>query len=449
MTVINNIEIDDIQYKRNIIKEAIQNNDPLDDKLHVVICISNPCLYARRYILIKEFIQRMELEETDIILYVVEYAYGKQQFIITDAKNPHHLQIRTPTPIWHKENMINVGIRNLLPASWKAVAWIDADIEFENPSWVKDTLRILNGTSDIVQLFSHAVDMNQNEETMNIFTGFGHQFVKGMPYSKQLVRFWHPGYAWACTRKAYEKMGGLFEVGILGSGDNIMALSYVKKGLKAINENSSDDYKQAVLDFQERVKNLRLGYVPGVVRHYYHGSKKNRRYHDRWQVLLKYGFSPDLHLTYDNNGVIIPSVDCPRELLDDIMQYFYDRNEDEYYQTDDVEDLVEENPISLVYSNNQLLDEDCKIDLHVEDVPITSEDMWYWETKDEDEDEEEDEDEDEEEFEDEDEEEEEDDEEFEFEDVDVCADDDDDPIPPMTFASPWTFFKILDSFLQR
>ena len=47
MTVINNIEIDYIDYKRNIIKDAIQNNDTIEDKLNVIIVESNPCQYSR------------------------------------------------------------------------------------------------------------------------------------------------------------------------------------------------------------------------------------------------------------------------------------------------------------------------------------------------------------------------------------------------------------------
>ena len=50
MTVINNIEIDNIEYKPNEIREAIMNNDLIETKLHVIIVVSNPCLYARRYI---------------------------------------------------------------------------------------------------------------------------------------------------------------------------------------------------------------------------------------------------------------------------------------------------------------------------------------------------------------------------------------------------------------
>lgn len=334
MTVINNIEIDNIQYTRNIIKEAIINNEPIDEKLHVVITISNPCLYARRYILIKEFIQRMELEETNVIVYVVELTYKKQRFIITDPRNKRHLQIRTETPLWHKENMVNLGIRNLLPSNWKAVAWLDSDIEFENPTWAMDTLKILNGTKDVVQVFSHCIDMNPEMEAMMIFPSFGNQFVKEMKYTKKSLNFWHPGYGWACTRRAYEKMGGLFDKAILGSADNIMALCLIQKGLTSINEGSSEDYINSVMDFQDKVKQLRLGYVPGVIRHHFHGSKKNRGYTDRWKILVNHGYIPSTYITYDKDGIIIPTDTCPQKMLDEILGYFKERNEDEFFRPD-------------------------------------------------------------------------------------------------------------------
>jgi hypothetical protein len=311
--------------------------------------------------------QRLELEESNISLYVVELAYKKQRFLITDTNNPRHLQIRTEIPIWHKENMVNLGVEKLLPKSWKAMAWLDSDIEFENPSWAIDTLKVLNGTCDIVQIFSHCIDMNQHGSTMNVFTSFGHQFIKGQPYSKNMMNFWHPGYAWACTRKAYEKMGGLYEKAILGSSDNIMALCLIQKGLKAINDDSTDDYKNSVLEFQERIKTLRLGYVPGVIRHYFHGSKKNRRYHDRWQILLNHGFEPSTFLTKDNVGILVPTERCPQKMLDEIMQYFKERNEDEFYKTvneeesEESEESEEEEYIDMWAEGNdpaQPLDED-------------------------------------------------------------------------------------------
>jgi len=328
MTIINGIEIDNITYNSNAIKESIQNNDPIEEKLHVIAVISNPCLFAKRYILMKEFIERMERDEPDVILYIVELCYEKQNFIITNKNNSHHLQLRTTTPLWHKENMINLGVKHLLPFSWKAFAWIDADLEFESATWAKDTLKILNGCKDIVQVFSHCIDMDKNENTMKIHTSAGHQYEYKKQYNKNGSEFWHPGYAWAMTRKAYEKIGGLFQYSILGSGDHNMMLSLLGNGIKSIHCDNSDEYKQCILDFEKKIKGLRFGYTPGIIRHYYHGSKKNRQYSERWQMLVKAQYKPCM-VKIGLNGVLEPSEFMKKEFIDDILIYFQQRNEDE------------------------------------------------------------------------------------------------------------------------
>jgi len=329
MTVINGIEIDYIHYEPNIIKEAIHNNEPIDNKLHVVAVISNPYLFARRYILMKEFIHRIQQEETNVELYIVELAYGDQQFIITDKKNKKHLQLRTECAVWHKENMINLAVKQLLPKSWKAFAWIDADIEFENDSWALDTLKVLNGCKDIVQLFSHAVDMAKDKKSMSVFNSAGYQKTKGLSISYKMPNLWHPGYAWAMTRKAYDRIGGLYDKAILGSSDNIMMLSLLGLSMHGINPESTDGYKESILEFQEKIKTLRFGYVPGVIRHHYHGNKKNRKYQERWAILVGHNYDPNIHIKYDKNGVIVPTEHFPEQMKIDIMNYFIERNEDE------------------------------------------------------------------------------------------------------------------------
>lgn len=329
MTIINGIEIDYITYNKNFIKEAIQNNEPIEDKLNVIAVISNPYLFARRFILMKEFINRIELEESSVNLYIVELVYGDQQFHITDKKNKRHLQIRTETPIWHKENMVNLGVKYLLPKDWKAFAWIDADLEFESCTWATDTLKVLNGCKDIVQIFSHAVDMDRTEKAMSVFNSAGFQYTKGLPFSSKSPNLWHPGYAWAMSRKAYEKIGGLYERAILGSGDNIMMLSLLNNGLHGINDVSTENYKESIIEFQNKMKKLRFGYIPGVIRHYFHGSKVNRRYHERWQILLKHGYEPDTFVKSDEKGILVPTEIFPQGLKYDIMAYFEERKEDD------------------------------------------------------------------------------------------------------------------------
>jgi hypothetical protein len=317
-----------IGMKHHTIKDAIENNHPIEENLHVISVISNVCLFKKRYQLMREFMRRMEFEN-NVILYIVELAYENQPFAITSKLNPHHLQLRIKHALWHKENMINIGVRKLLPPHWKAFAWIDADIDFDNNDWALDTLKILNGARDIVQIFSHAIDMDANEETMNVYNSFSFQFCHGLPYSHKFPNYWHPGYAWACTRTAFEKMGGIFEFGILGASDHIMSFCLANKGLESINAKYSDDFKNEILKFQKKVKRFRLGYVPGMIRHFFHGSKVNRKYVERNEILLKYNYSPGLHIAHDANGVLIPSSHFSEEFLAEILNYFKQRNEDE------------------------------------------------------------------------------------------------------------------------
>ncbi len=329
-TIISGVDIDAaIKYTKNDIKEAIINNDPIEDKLHVIIVVSNPCLYAIRYILAKEFIQRTILEEPNVELYVVELVYPGQEYIVTQKNNKNHLQLKADIPLWHKENMINIGVERLLPPNWKAFAWIDADIEFDNPNWALDTLKVLNGSKDIVQMFSHCLDMDQDKSTMATWSSAGYQHVKTGKYTPKGPDYWHPGYAWAITRNAYNKIGSLYQDAILGSGDQIMCLSLANRGTSAINKDSTQSYKDSVSFFQSQTKNLRFGYVPGIIRHYFHGTKQNRFYNERWKILVKHNFDPKIHIKKDPiSGVLVPTDVCPKEMLTEIMDYFHSRKED-------------------------------------------------------------------------------------------------------------------------
>lgn len=333
MTVINGIEIDNIDYKINDIKHAINNNDPIEEKLNVIIVISNPCLYSKRYMLFNNFVKKIQEEEERVNLFVVEMAYKDQQFVVTKKNNKNHLQLSTDVPLWHKENMINLGVKHLLPSNYKAFAWIDADVEFESHTWALDTLKILNGCKDIVQLFSHCVDLNYNNSNLNIFNGFGYSYNKGKKYTSKGIDYWHPGYAWAITRNAYEKIGGIYDKGVLGSGDNIVALSIINK-CKYINNNEySNDYNNSMLEYQKNASKLRLGYIPGIIMHNFHGSKQNRKYSERWKILMKYNYSPKDHVTYNKQGILIPTKQFSQDFKKDIINYFKERKEDEHCVT--------------------------------------------------------------------------------------------------------------------
>ena len=123
MTLINGINTGIKSYEHNNIKSIILNNTKIEEKLNVIIVLSNASSFASRYILTKEFILRMNNEEPNVNLYIIELAYGNQSFFVTDSNDPMHLQIRTDIPLWHKKNLINIAVQRLLPPNWKAFSW--------------------------------------------------------------------------------------------------------------------------------------------------------------------------------------------------------------------------------------------------------------------------------------------------------------------------------------
>ena len=326
----------------HLILNSLNNNELIDNTLHVVTVISNICEFKRRWELMKNFIERLENHQ-NIILYVVEMAYGNQDFHITSSTNPLHLQLRTEFSLWHKENMINLAINKLLPRDWKAVAWIDGDIEFENLNWVIDTLKVLNNF-DIIQLFTTCFDLDENLKPMKIFQSFGYKYAHGEHYiaSKNCGQnLWHSGYAWACTRNFYEKIGFIYDKGILGSGDYVISQALLGNlGCRnAIMSGYVEDIKQYVSKF----KNIKVGYIPGNILHYFHGSKANRKYSERIQILLKYNYDPNFYICYNEYGVLVPSEYMTIEFINDIYKYFKERNEDEFYDLIKINNAMKNN----------------------------------------------------------------------------------------------------------
>ena len=200
----------------------------------------------------------------------------------------------------------------------------------ENKNYVFiNTLKLLNTPNPVIcQLFSHALDLDMAEDPMTIFQGFGYQHYLGKKHGRSGLAFWHPGFCYACNRVAFEQMGGLYEHSILGSGDHNMALSLIKKAHTSVNSEVTVSYKKHVLEFQKRCDGIVLRYTPGVIKHFFHGKKINRKYVDRWKILVKHKYDPLRHVTYDANGLLIPTPEFPPNLLFDILDYFFSRDED-------------------------------------------------------------------------------------------------------------------------
>ena len=291
--------------------------------LYVVLPYFNFAGFKRRRDLFIQFVERYA--KTPGIKLVVVEALGPTPL----PRLPvwAHLKFQTDSHVWIKENLINMAVKSL-PSDWATMAWIDADLEFLNKNWVRDTIKELQD-ADVVQMWRTAVNLGPHEEALKIDKSFAYMFVgsgtKWSPSDK--YGFWHPGYAWACTRHAFTKMGGLPDWAILGSGDRHLAMSLAGLGETSCPGTIHENYKMMLRLYERSLKNFKVSWVDGTIIHFWHGSFADRRYKERWDILIKNAFDPFEDIGYTDEGIVQLTEKGRRfeKFLDD---YFTGRRED-------------------------------------------------------------------------------------------------------------------------
>ena len=237
-----------------------------------------------------------------------------------------HFRFEKKNIIWIKENLVNMAVARL-PRDWQYMAWIDADIKFLNKNWVLDTTNELE-KNDVVQLFQTAVNLGPTGESMKIDKSFGYMHARsGTPLIKNdRYGFWHPGYAWAVRRSAWDTMGGLVDWAILGSADRHMAMAWIDKVDMSYPGNIHPNYKAMLKEYELLCKGFRVSFVPGTILHYWHGSMENRQYRERWSIITTYDPFKDLDTSCECVQLSSTGIRFEKE----IYNYFLERKEDSF-----------------------------------------------------------------------------------------------------------------------
>ena len=294
-----------------------------DCPLYVVLPYFNFVGFKRRRDLFIQFVERY-VKTPGLRLVVVE-AMGPAA--LGPLRVHEHIRLTSDSRVWLKENLINLGVK-VLPKDWKYVAWIDADLEFLNQNWVQETIRGLQ-RADVIQLWRTAVNLGPHGEAIKVDKSFAYMFVgSGTGWvASDKYGFWHPGYAWACTRTAFQKMGGLPDWAILGSGDRHLAMSLAGLGQTSCPGTIHENYKMMLKLYERGLKNFKVSWVDGTIIHYWHGSFTDRRYRERWDILVQNSFDPFEDIGYTDEGLVQLTEKGRRfeKYLDD---YFMGRRED-------------------------------------------------------------------------------------------------------------------------
>lgn len=300
----------------------------MDTTLYVITAVFNPWRYNKRIKLYRDFEEYVNKSGAKLL--TCEVAFGDRDYVVTEADDPFDLRLRTSEELWHKEKMINLAIHRL-PRDWKYVAWIDADITFARPDWVQETVHLLQHYQ-VIQMFSHAIDTGPNHEHLKTHTGMMYAYHEEKMHLANNHKYesLHPGFAWAARRSAIHNLGGLFDVAVLGSADRHMALALIEKVELSYPHGLATGYIEQLQMWQDRCKQhirKNVGFMQGSIMHYWHGKKVDRRYQDRWKILVKHAYDPEFDLKPDEYGLWQYTGNKP-ELEYDIRKYFRARNED-------------------------------------------------------------------------------------------------------------------------
>jgi hypothetical protein len=303
--------------------------------LHVFTARSNPLNWEKPQQNWEKF--AVAMVEAGVSLTVIECAYGEEPHRCDDIEGVRHIPVRAKTRVWNKENLLNIGVHRTPEAQY--IAWIDADVIFRRPDWVIATLRALQHYY-VVQPWSDAYDLGPSDLHMAHHTSFCRQYFHRQEVISTSEGFWksdggphvypHSGYAWAMTRQAFDWVGGLFELGGMGSGDYHMALSLIGRGEASVPKACTPAYRNEVVRWSNRAVrhiNFNVGYVAGTIEHLFHGRKPDRGYQSRWEMFITHDFDPLEDLKRNSHGVLEFASNKP-ELRHDFDLYLMSRNED-------------------------------------------------------------------------------------------------------------------------
>lgn len=301
----------------------------------VVTCVFNPRGFASRYQLYRDFAARCAAAGARLL--TVEVALGDRPHEVTERYQDWHVQLRTAWELWHKERALNLGIQRAvqLVPDCRYIAWIDADITFVRPDWVAATAEALQHHA-VVQMFGQAGNLTPDEESQWVCdSSFKEYRAAGYHHERAGKRIGgHPGLAWAARRETLDRLGGLLDFAISGSGDSHMKNLLIGQRDEGDSSSTLSGFSWGFLhalrrwgDLCDRYVRGNVGYVPGLVLHHWHGRSQSRGHKARWDAAKHHGFDPATDLIVDCSGLyrLAPGRE---QMGEDIRRSLSERNED-------------------------------------------------------------------------------------------------------------------------
>jgi hypothetical protein len=270
-----------------------------DSEAVIVSCFYNPKKSPYRLMAFHKFYESIK----HMNHYIIECSIGDEEYQL-----PNHCvkkRVNTKSCLWHKESLLNKAIADL-PAKYKYVFWVDADVLFTNMQWLTESVNQMRDNDiNIVQPFEFCVHLEQDK----FKPGFDLQLYETwlMQKKQKHPRLWrsfcanyvttgdsannnydihgHVGFAWGIKREILDQIP-LYDHALVGGADHIIAHAAAghiphKCITKSFIENIQEINKWST-KFNTLVKN-KIGYSTGELFHIWHGDLESRQYLKRIQ----------------------------------------------------------------------------------------------------------------------------------------------------------------------
>jgi hypothetical protein len=309
--------------------------DQVREPLHCIVPYFNPWRFKTR---VKHAQRALKhFADSGAVITFVEVGFNRRDLVFADSglngslascpiageQRHRYIGLHTKDELWLKENMVNVGVQSL-PYDWQQVAWLDADVHFCRPNWVGECIhKLQHGSSrDIafLQMFSQAQDLGPNYEILKYgdTPSFAHAYLNGTLQSAQHAPYYYgklpgqkaaaawPGLAWACTRKAWDAVGGLWDIPVVdGGADHDMARALIERADGYSRTGAHPNFRKMLSEWEDRCRwNVRRNVLvmEGAILHHWHGPKRDRQYLEKYRLTAG-AFDPLRHIKRDSQGL--------------------------------------------------------------------------------------------------------------------------------------------------
>lgn len=315
-------------YPERFVSEFRGYSKPSRSDTAVVLCHFSPAGFRRPAENARRVIA--DMRAADIPVYAAELVYPGRKGDLVDPD----LRASADSFMFHKENLLNLMLAKV-PDRYSKVVFLDADVRFSDKEWLDRTSAALD-SADVMQPMEWCFWSSTRNKISS-----AEQLSRGRRLDMGNT---HPGFATAARRDWLDRIGGLYDLAVVGNGDACLWNAVASRaGLGFASETSSpylsryqglEEYCSLVASTSPRVASLRgcfAGHLP-------HGTAVKRGYAERHAMLQR-----DISVRRNGEGVYEwsnPDNNSP------MLSYFRSRDEDNLSMRESLEPHMDEETLS-------------------------------------------------------------------------------------------------------